>query len=90
MWLDDYNYVEEVDNTPQIENIELDENFTESARLSVQGLKSNVIGETKTQSNSIIVSSVAGVGLGLYFGKSPVIFGIIGAVVGTLLTKISK
>ena len=91
MWLDDYNYVEEVDNTPQIENIELDENFTESARLSVQGgLKSNFIGETKTQSNSIIVSSVAGVGLGLYFGKSPVIFGIIGAVVGTLLTKISK
>ena len=90
MWLDDYNYVEE-DNIPQVENIVLDERFTESARLAVQGgLKNNFIGETKSQSSSILVSAVAGAGLGLYFGKSPVFFGIIGAVIGTLLTKISK
>lgn len=90
MWLDDYNYVEE-DNTPKVQNIILDERFTESARLSVQGgLKSNFIGDSKKQSSSIVVSGVAGVGLGLYFGKSPVIFGILGVVVGTLLTQISK
>lgn len=90
MWLDDYNYVE-VDNTPKVENIVLDDNFTESARLSVQGgLKNNFIGDTNKQSSSVVVSAVAGVGLGLYFGKSPVIFGILGVVVGTLLTQISK
>ena len=90
MWLDDYNYVEE-DNTPQVEQIVLDEDFTESARLAVQGgLKNNFVGETKSQSSSIIISSVAGVGLGIYFGKSPVIFGIIGAVLGTLLIKLTN
>lgn len=90
MWLEDYKYLEE-DNTPQVDTIVLDERFTESARMSVQGgLKSNFVGESKSLSSSIIVSGVAGVGIGLYFGKSPVIFGIIGAVLGTLLTQISK
>ena len=90
MWLDEYNYVEE-DNTPQVDTIILDDRFTESARLSVQGgLKSNFIGESDNKSSAIVVSAIAGGGLGLYFGKSPVFFGIIGIVVGTLLTQISK
>tara|TARA_R100000231_G_C5219372_1_gene133050 strand:- start:291 stop:563 length:273 start_codon:yes stop_codon:yes gene_type:complete len=90
MWLDDYQYVEE-DLTPQVDTIVLDEKFTETARMSVQGgLKSNFIGESKNQSSAIVVSGVAGAGIGLYLGKSPVLFGIIGIVLGTLLTKISK
>lgn len=90
MWLDDYQYVEE-DLTPQVDTIVLDDKFTETARMSVQGgLKSNFVGESKTQSSSIVVSAVAGIGIGLYLDKSPVIFGILGAVLGTLLTKVSK
>ena len=88
MWLDDYQHIEEA---PQVTNITLDERFTESARLSVQGgLKSNFIGDSENQSSAIVVSAVAGVGIGLYFEKSPVLFGIIGSVIGTLLTRISK
>ena len=88
MWLDDYQHIEEA---PQVRNITLDERFTESARLSVQGgLKSNFIGDSENQSSAIVVSAVAGVGIGLYFEKSPVLFGIIGSVIGTLLTRISK
>ena len=89
MWLDDYRYIEE-NSTPKVEEIILDERFTESARMSVQGeLKSNFTGDDKN-STAIVVSAVAGVGLGLYLGKSPVFFGIIGTVLGTLLTQIGK
>ncbi len=90
MFLDDYHHIEE-EQAPKIENYVLDDKFIESARLSVQGgLKSNFIGDSDNKSSAIVISGVAGVGLGLYLGKSPVFFGILGTLLGTLLTQIKK
>ena len=83
MWLDDYQYIEE---EPQKEQVVLDEDFTETARMSVQGeLSKQFKNQTSTNTNAIVVSAVLGIGLGLALKRSPITYGILGTTIGILL-----
>lgn len=90
MWLDDYQRAAEQQYVaPEPTKVVLDKKFTDSVRGSVQGsLSRNIVDDSSRNANAIIVTSVAGVGAGLLLGKSPVLFGVLGAIVGALLVNI--
>ena len=72
-------------------NVILDEKFTESVRGSVQGnLARDIKKDTTPNASAIMVSAVAGAGLGIFLNKSPILFGFIGAIMGGLIIKIAK
>ena len=82
MWQD-----EKVQNTPRKKTIELDEKLTDSIQKSMfGGLRAdgkNSLANTK----KIMMGGVVGVFTGLYFGKSPLLFGLTGVVIASLIFK---
>jgi type III secretory pathway component EscV len=90
MWLDDYQRAAAQNYTPPApRKVILDEKFTKSVRGSVQGsLSRNIVEDSTKNANAVIVTSVVGVGAGLLLGKSPVLFGVLGAIVGALLVNV--
>ena len=69
----------------------LGEKFTNSVRNSVQGsLSSQLNADTKPMISSIMITGVLGAGLGIYFNKSPVVFGLLGGALGTLIIKLAE
>jgi hypothetical protein len=87
MWYSGNENIEQPIEDIQEEIIELDDKFVESVRKSVQGgLKSNL--ESKSfKGNTIIITTVIGVGVALYYQKSPITFGIIGSLIGIIINK---
>ena len=72
-------------------NVILDKKFTESVRGSVQGsLARDIKKDTTPNASAIMVSAVAGAGIGIFTNKSPILFGFIGAIIGGLLIKIAN
>jgi|TARA_R110002012_G_scaffold185670_1_gene352237 hypothetical protein len=72
-------------------NVILDEKFTNSVRSSVNGgLSSSITENTKPNASAIMVSVVAGAGVGIFLNKSPLLFGVIGGILGGLIVKIAK
>lgn len=72
-------------------NVILDEKFTNSVRNSVNGgLSSSVTENAKPNASAIMVSVVAGAGVGIFLNKSPLLFGVIGGILGGLIVKIAK
>ena len=89
MWFNGNEYIEEPQEDIRKE-IRLDSKFTESARKSVQGgIHANFVNKS-SKSNSIIITTVIGVGIALYFKKSPITFGIIGSLIGILISNNEK
>lgn len=69
----------------------LDEKFTNSVRNSVNGGLSNSVTESmKPNASAIMVSVVAGAGLGIFLNKSPLLFGAIGGLIGGLIIKVAN
>jgi hypothetical protein len=72
-------------------NVVLDEKFTNSVRSSVQGsLASDLKSDMSPMISSIMVTGVLGAGVGIYFNKSPILFGMLGGVLGGVIIKLAE
>ena len=72
-------------------NVVLDEKFTNSVRSSVQGsLASDLKSDMSPMISSIMVTGVLGAGVGIYFNKSPILFGMLGGVLGGGIIKLAE
>tara|TARA_R110000744_G_scaffold238_2_gene909 strand:- start:194 stop:433 length:240 start_codon:yes stop_codon:yes gene_type:complete len=72
-------------------NVVLDEKFTNSVRSSVQGsLASDLKSDMSPVISSIMVTGVLGAGVGIYFNKSPILFGMLGGVLGGVIIKLAE
>lgn len=69
----------------------LDKKFTDIVNKTYYGnFAGGILEENSSKNRIIMVSSVAGLGLGLYIGFNPLIFSILGGITGLLISNISK
>lgn len=93
MWAEDYQSANarRQSTSARTNDVELDKEFTELARASVQGgLSRNMLEINKPNISALMVSCIIGAGVGMYLGKSPIIFGLIGGITGSIIIKQSK
>ena len=91
MWAEDYEIASRLEQPSSVNEIELDKEFTELARASVQGeLSTNMLKINKPNISALMVSCILGAGVGMYLGKSPIIFGLIGGITGSIIIKIGN
>ena len=72
---------------PRKKTIELDEELTDTIQKSMfGGLHADGNGK-KSNTKKIIMGGVVGIFTGLYFGKSPFLFGLGGVILSSLIFK---
>jgi len=91
MWAEDYEIASRKTQTNEASDVELDKEFTELARASIQGgLSSDMLSINKPNVSALMVSCILGAGVGMYLGKSTIIFGLIGGITGSIIIKLGK
>tara|TARA_R110002012_G_C11673984_1_gene613429 strand:+ start:6834 stop:7118 length:285 start_codon:yes stop_codon:yes gene_type:complete len=93
MWAEDYYSANarREGTSVKANDVELDKEFTELARASVQGdLSRSMLEINKPNISALMVSCIIGAGVGMYLGKSPIIFGLIGGITGSIIIKMEK
>ena len=72
---------------PQKKTIELDSELTDTIQKSMFGGLRADGGLSSSNTKKITMGGVVGVFAGLYFGKSPLLFGVLGVVFTSLIFK---
>ncbi len=72
---------------PRKKTIELDEELTDTIQKSMFGGLRADGKKSLSNTKKIIMGGVVGVFAGLYFGKSPLLLGVVGVVVSSLIFK---
>tara|TARA_R110000744_G_scaffold379862_3_gene498983 strand:+ start:201 stop:464 length:264 start_codon:yes stop_codon:yes gene_type:complete len=85
MWLDQYNQKEE---EPQREVHELNSDYSKLLQESMHGnFGGRLRDESKEKGKVMLTGAILGIMAAVYFGKSPLYFGLGGAVIGRLITR---
>lgn len=89
MWLNQYdnsNGVEEVEDKRQV--YEIDPKLTKMMKDSLYGnFGGDIRDSAAAKGKSMLTGAIIGVMVAIYFGKSPLYFGLVGAVLARLIAK---
>ena len=72
---------------PQKKTIELDSELTDTIQKSMFGGLRADGGLKSSKTKKVMMGGVVGVFAGLYFGKSPLLLGVVGVVISSLIFK---
>lgn len=88
MWLNEYVQEQQAPPEPQREVRELDTKLTAIIQESMYGnFGGRLSEEAKEKSKVMFSGAIIGVVVAMYFGKSPLYFGVGGALIGKLISN---